>query len=52
MLSINPDAHKIEGIDDMQYGVHVARKAGVPKNMIFNTLNKSEVANYFNKKRG
>jgi len=28
-ISINPDAHSIQGIDDIQYGVWAARKAGV-----------------------
>lgn len=26
LLSINPDAHTIEGIDDIRYGVLVAQK--------------------------
>src|SRR5690606_26504749 len=29
LLSINPDAHRMEGLADMQYGVHVARKGGL-----------------------
>lgn len=33
MLSINPDAHKIEGIDDIRYGVQVAQKAMLPPAM-------------------
>lgn len=38
MLSINPDAHKVEGFLDMHYGVAVARKAGLTKDMTFNAL--------------
>jgi len=30
LLSINPDAHSIEGYDDCRYGVLVAQKAGLP----------------------
>jgi DNA polymerase (family 10) len=32
LISINPDAHSIEGMDDIQYGIKVAQKAGVTKN--------------------
>lgn len=35
-ISINPDAHVIAGIQDMRYGVNVARKAGL---LVENTLN-------------
>jgi DNA polymerase (family 10) len=27
MLSINPDAHQLEGFDDIRYGVFVAQKS-------------------------
>ncbi len=30
-ISINPDAHSIEGYDDVWYGVMAAQKAGVTK---------------------
>ena len=32
LISINPDAHSIEGMDDRQYGIKVAQTAGVTKN--------------------
>jgi DNA polymerase (family 10) len=35
-ISINPDAHEIAGVQDMRYGVNVARKAGL---LVENTLN-------------
>ena len=38
MVSINPDAHHVSGITDMQYGVHVARKAGLFKSDVLNGL--------------
>ncbi len=38
MISINPDAHSIEGIDHVKYGVHVARKGGVEAKHVLNTL--------------
>ena len=31
LISINPDAHSIEGLDDTKYGVLVAQKAGLTK---------------------
>ncbi|SMO68188.1 DNA polymerase/3'-5' exonuclease PolX [Solitalea koreensis] len=38
MISINPDAHRKEGFHDMFYGVKVAQKAGLTKEMCFNAL--------------
>jgi len=29
LISINPDAHKVEGIADNEYGVYAAQKAGL-----------------------
>jgi DNA polymerase (family 10) len=46
MLSINPDAHKIEGFLDMNYGVAVARKAGLTKDMTFNAMSLKEIEEY------
>jgi DNA polymerase (family 10) len=37
-VSINPDAHKIEGLKDMQYGVKVGRKGGLLKALTLNAL--------------
>ncbi|WP_042479686.1 DNA polymerase/3'-5' exonuclease PolX [Solitalea canadensis] len=51
MISINPDAHRKEGIHDMKYGVHVARKAGLTKNMCFNALSAVEIAAKFATKK-
>jgi DNA polymerase (family 10) len=31
LISINPDAHSIEGYDDCKYGILVAQKAGLTK---------------------
>lgn len=43
MLSINPDAHSTDGLQDMQYGVAVGRKGGLTKNMTFNALTLPEI---------
>ena len=37
-ISINPDAHSIEGIQDIRYGVLVARKAGLTAEQCLNTM--------------
>ena len=41
-ISINPDAHSIQGIDDIQYGVWAARKAGVSPNDNLSSLSLNE----------
>lgn len=38
MVSINPDAHRKEGVDHMRYGVMAARKGGLVKEMTLNAL--------------
>lgn len=51
LLSINPDAHEIEGFDDMKYGVFVGRKGGLTKEMTFNTRSLSQVEAYLTNRR-
>jgi DNA polymerase (family 10) len=50
-LSINPDAHHTEGYHDMHFGVCVARKGGLNKEMCFNALSLSEIDSYFSKRK-
>ncbi|MEP0710947.1 MAG: PHP domain-containing protein, partial [Algoriphagus sp.] len=47
MLSINPDAHAMEGYADMRYGVLVGRKGGLTKDMTLNAKSGEELAVYF-----
>jgi len=42
MTSINPDAHSIEGIDDIRYGVMIARKAKFEPARVLNTKSAEE----------
>lgn len=49
LLSINPDAHEVAGIQDMQYGVVLAQKAGLYPEQILNCLTLPDVAQRFNK---
>ncbi len=51
MLSINPDAHELIGIHDMKYGVEVARKGGLTKEMTFNALSLAEIENWLKNKK-
>ncbi len=50
-LSINPDAHSLEDIENMRYGVNMARKGGTEANNILNTLDKNQIENVFKNKR-
>ncbi|TND07894.1 MAG: DNA polymerase (family X) [Bacteroidetes bacterium] len=54
-ISINPDAHEKDGLLDMYYGVCVARKGMLTKDMCFNALSGEEISKYFTgikKKKG
>ena len=50
-ISINPDAHKMEGYHDMHYGTLAARKGGLTKQMTFNALTLEEIEKWFLKKK-
>ena len=49
LLSINPDAHRMEGFKDMHYGTLVARKGGLEAANCLNALSLSEITTYFDK---
>ena len=51
MISINPDAHRKEGIHDMHFGICAARKGGLTKEMTFNALSAIEIEELFNSKK-
>jgi DNA polymerase (family 10) len=50
-ISINPDAHSLEGIHDIHYGVLAARKGGLTKAFLFNSLTLSEMEAYLLKRK-
>jgi DNA polymerase (family 10) len=50
-VSINPDAHSIEGLRDTVYGVGIARKGWLEKKDVINTLPVSEVEKFLGKRR-
>jgi DNA polymerase (family 10) len=49
-LSINPDAHRNEGFQDMHYGVLAARKGGLYKERCLNALSLSAISRFFKTK--
>jgi DNA polymerase (family 10) len=51
MISINPDAHKMEGYHDMHYGILATRKGGLTKQLTFNALTLEEIEKWFLKKK-
>ncbi|MEX2596507.1 MAG: PHP domain-containing protein [Salibacteraceae bacterium] len=49
-VSINPDAHRIEGFNDMRFGVMAARKGGLMKENTLNALSLEGLEHYFRSK--
>jgi DNA polymerase (family X) len=49
-LSINPDAHEMDGYKHMYYGLLVGRKGGLTAEMTFNALSVSDIQIYFSNK--
>ena len=51
LLSVNPDAHRTEGLLDMKYGIFVAQKGGLEAKNCLNTYSLTEITNYFSNRR-
>lgn len=51
LISINPDAHSIDGLADTFYGVGIARKGWLRKQDVLNTKSAKEIEKWFAKKR-
>ncbi len=51
MTSINPDAHRMEGIEDVYYGTLVGRKAALSASQCLNTKSVSEISDYFQSRK-
>lgn len=52
LISINPDAHSLEGLDDVNYGVMMARKGWLAPEDVINTYPSAEVANILRRRAG
>ncbi|WDF69896.1 helix-hairpin-helix domain-containing protein [Sphingobacterium oryzagri] len=51
LLSINPDAHRTEGLHDMQFGIHVARKGGLSADRCLNAFSTEQLAAFFDQRK-
>jgi DNA polymerase (family X) len=51
LLSINPDAHSMNEIDNMKWGVLMARKGAVPKDRVLNALTAPQFAAHLRERR-
>jgi len=45
-ISINPDAHSVEGLEHLCFGINIARKAGLTSDDVFNTLPLKKMESY------
>lgn len=52
MLSINPDAHATGGLDDVEYGIGVARRAGLTAKSVLNTFSPEAILAELKRKPG
>lgn len=50
LLSVNPDAHRKEGFNDMHFGIYVARKGGLTAAQCLNAFTLEEISDFFDKK--
>jgi DNA polymerase (family 10) len=51
MVSINPDAHELEGYEDMFYGICVARKGMLTREMCFNAFTLDRMDDYLTSRK-
>jgi DNA polymerase (family 10) len=51
LISINPDAHDVNEISNMYYGVCVSRKAGLTSENVLNTFSLKKIEKYFEMKK-
>lgn len=52
LISLNPDAHGLEGLDDLVYGVTAARKGWLEPKDVLNTYPAAEVERLLKRRRG
>lgn len=51
LISINPDAHTLEGLKDIKYGVAVAQKSMITKAQNLSSYNLMDISSWIQKKR-
>ncbi|MFZ9595401.1 MAG: PHP domain-containing protein [Bdellovibrionia bacterium] len=52
LTSIHPDAHEVAGLDDVQWGVWMARKALFPRELVVNAQSASQVEQWLKRNPG
>ena len=50
-IPIDPDAHALAGLDDMRYGIGIARKGWLRTSDVLNTMTLDELLAFFQKRR-
>lgn len=50
-IAINPDAHNLDGLNDVRYGIGVARKGWLEKKDVLNTWSPAELEGFFRKRK-
>ena len=50
-IPINPDAHGISGLDDMRYGIGIARKGWLQSSDVLNTMSVDALLDFFSNRR-
>lgn len=51
LFSVDPDAHSTREIDNIRWGVQMARKGGVPRESILSAWNRKDFATYLEQRR-
>ena len=51
LISIDPDAHALEGYDDIKYGTLAAQKGGVTKEQNLSSFSLKEFESFLEKRR-
>ena len=52
LISVNPDAHSLKGIDDIRYGVFSAQKAMLPKEKNLSSFSLLDFTEYIESRKG
>jgi len=50
-IPIDPDAHTLDGLDDMRYGINIARKGWLSANDVLNTMKTEALLKFFQEQR-
>jgi DNA polymerase (family 10) len=50
-VPVNPDAHTVAGLDDMHYGIGIARKGWLSASDVLNTFETDALLSFFRAKR-